>query len=1281
MASITAEGRSELIALYVTMFGAAPSVDNLSAMVTQREGGATLVAVANTLAAKPAFAVAYPGFLTADEFADRLVTNMLGSEVSTATRTWAVDWVKSQLSAGRGATTIVTEAVQALRSTTNTEFANAKALLANKVEVASYHSITKLATADSSAALSGITSAAATVTAAKASVDTATAPAGQTFILTNTVDSGRAYTGDAGDDRFISVDNTDPFVGTLTGGDDLIGGAGTDTLVVVASGTPVAPLIRTSGIEVLDLLNYSSAIYIINATLMIGLETVNVIGGNNTTIVQNPLSNLNIVASNSNNSIVTTSTLGSVGTADAISITLTAVGTTANTSITSNGIETFNVSLIGADSGSTTIGSARTVTLVSDELEKVNIAGSTAANLVVDLDGADLPGQVGTVNAGAATGNITIQVLPGDSLDKKTVITMGSGNDKVDIHVLDKDYTITGGTGTDTLVATAGATTALATADYVGVGVSGFEIIQASAAGTVDFRSLPNNTTFVATTGAGTYTAAGAGIKDSYLTATTGTLTLTRAINTANDALNVHLSAATAATVTLSLINEETIFLSSVGAGSSSTHDVSLIVADLIILVVTGSNSLNVTSLIGEANLAIVDASAHSGPSFTINTSNSIRAMTVNGSVGKPATLGGAVNIITTGSGADIVTGGAFRDVITTGLGNDSVDGGAGNDSISGGEGNDTLIGGSDDDTIVAAGTDLIDGGDGNDVVQVGAALGRSSMDLATIALGAGVNRVNFTATATTANATITATGGVYDILIDSGFTATMTPTQFSGAFLVNGVAGGGAENITFSTNGTINASAATNITGITLSAGTAGTGSNTLTIGTGTTSVVGAAGNDTIDAASGAVAEALLEGTITGNAGTADTVNVTGNTANTNGANDIVIAATVTGVEVINFSQTTANIDLTTNTANAGTTGTLTINATGLTTGRLLFNGAAETDGGVYVVNAGSSVTDSTGADTLIGGSGNDVFYAGNGANVFTGNAGADSITGGTGVDTVYADNAGTKQVSTFTVAAAGDGQVLAGDIFTVTIAGFTSSYTMTIANVAGNAAADVLAASTGLAAAINANTNLTGLIATATNALGVVTVTALVDGVLTTGITEGSADNGVTVATANTTTGTAGTTGADTVVGGAGADLIVGGGGADVLTGDAGIDRFFFLKAHSVLGSIATITDYRAAAGNNAGAADTIVLGDQVAVAGSVATVQDFSSAASLGAALNSAANGNATNVGLVVFMYGGDTYALVETTGGNTTYTAGDFLIKITGTPFTTATALAGLGFDGV
>jgi hypothetical protein len=53
----------------------------------------------------------------------------------------------------------------------------------------------------------------------------------------------------------------------------------------------------------------------------------------------------------------------------------------------------------------------------------------------------------------------------------------------------------------------------------------------------------------------------------------------------------------------------------------------------------------------------------------------------------------------------------------------------------------------------------------------------------------------------------------------------------------------------------------------------------------------------------------------------------------------------------------------------------------------------------------------------------------------------------------------------------------------------------------------------------------------------------------------------------------------------------------------------------------------------------------------------------------------------------MWGGDTYILVETddgtgAGGNTTtFVTTDFLLKLTGQPFTTSTALNTIGFDGL
>ncbi|KTT46052.1 hypothetical protein RSA46_04630 [Pseudomonas oryzihabitans] len=155
----------------------------------------------------------------------------------------------------------------------------------------------------------------------------------------------------------------------------------------------------------------------------------------------------------------------------------------------------------------------------------------------------------------------------------------------------------------------------------------------------------------------------------------------------------------------------------------------------------------------------------------------------------------------------------------------------------------------------------------------------------------------------------------------------------------------------------------------------------------------------------------------------------------------------------------------------------------------------------------------------------------------------------------------------------------------------------------------------------------------------------------------------------------------GGNSLSGGAGADTLVAGAGVDSLTGGAGADNFVFTATnHSTLSALDTIADYRAAGGANAGALDTITLEGMQVVASNQNTVQDLSSEATLTAALDTAANGATTDNGLSVFLFGGDTYAYVESTGSGTTYTGSDTLIKLAGTPFAAGTSLADLGIAG-
>ncbi|MBA4254375.1 MAG: S-layer protein [Polaromonas sp.] len=302
--------------------------------------------------------------------------------------------------------------------------------------------------------------------------------------------------------------------------------------------------------------------------------------------------------------------------------------------------------------------------------------------------------------------------------------------------------------------------------------------------------------------------------------------------------------------------------------------------------------------------------------------------------------------------------------------------------------------------------------------------------------------------------------------------------------------------------------------------------------------------------------------------------------------------------------------------------------------------------------VTFASANTTATANVTIKGGAGNDVL---------SGTIAKDTISGGAGADYIYADNAGTKEIQTLTLT-----HVTDAGTDTITINGIAVTYTTST-----TAALDATAA----AAAINANASLKGLV-TASAATNVVTITSLTDGDLVTSTVTGGNSTAVV---ATTTAGTAGTVATDVIDGGAGNDVLVGGGGVDTITTGAGADTVFFLKGHSNAATMATITDYTYAVGGASN--DKIILGDVTTVIGTTTTVQDLSAQTSLANALGAAALTNTVDNGLSVFLYGGDTYAFVETTGATGTYVASDFVVKLTGVVMASGATIAGSGFDAV
>lgn len=132
MAAITPDGRNELIALYLTMFGRAPTTVQLANMVTAREKGSTLAMVATILSSESDFALI--SALDSDAFAGYLADALFAADTPASARDWGISWIVTQLQGTKSKPHIIAEAVQAIRATNNTNYATSKAELASDVE-------------------------------------------------------------------------------------------------------------------------------------------------------------------------------------------------------------------------------------------------------------------------------------------------------------------------------------------------------------------------------------------------------------------------------------------------------------------------------------------------------------------------------------------------------------------------------------------------------------------------------------------------------------------------------------------------------------------------------------------------------------------------------------------------------------------------------------------------------------------------------------------------------------------------------------------------------------------------------------------------------------------------------------------------------------------------------------------------------------------------------------------------------------------------------------------
>jgi trimeric autotransporter adhesin len=659
--------------------------------------------------------------------------------------------------------------------------------------------------------------------------------------------------------------------------------------------------------------------------------------------------------------IIGTATAGS---ADAMSLTL--ANQTGGT-FTAAGIETLNV---------VSNTSENTVTLATG-FTTVNVSGAVKANL-----GA-LAATVTTLDASNSTGGVAATVGVAT-----ITVTGGTGNDTITTGTNLGTGSVKAGAGIDTLVVTNSAVIAVA-AD--GAKYTGFETFSRlaveGATGTTrtqDMALLSGITTVNASLQDNVITgneATTSGVTFTNLAATTNTLNITAlsTIESVVAANGVELTAnVVASRASNTLADALTINLGSATAASGATSIAGTAVLGDILLNVTASNeeSLTINSLFG-ANFittlnaaALTSLTATGSKALTIGTiSNNTLTTKINASAMTDSFImgvngGTTASTISGGTGADTLIGGTAADVITGGAGNDAITAGAGADNISGGDGDDTIT--------VSTITDF-------------------TLALETVSGGAGNDTLSFTqAAATTLTAAnLAGISGIEQISIANGNTA-ISVTLTDAVFTANGQA---LKII----DGDLTQGALT-------VDGSALTAANVLDVTANTTtlfddSLVGGAGNDIFRFSTLAGLEAA--DTVTGGAGI-DTIILAAATS--------VGTAVLTNVRTIEKITTTGtgnaiNITVGASTMAASTTLTTDASAQSTSTGLLTYLG-----GNVALDTVVQNVTGTGANDAITGGAGNDIILGGSGDDGITGGLGIDNLSGGDGVDTfsVVASGAG---------------------------------------------------------------------------------------------------------------------------------------------------------------------------------------------------------------------------------------------------------------------------------
>lgn len=423
--AMTAAQKQDAYKFFIVSFGAITGVEYMNQINDAYNAGLTTKEIVNIYSTKPQFEAIYPRFFSNEQFADKLIENVVGASATDAAKAQAKTDVVAALNAGWSKGDVVFQIFTNLsnKPADDADWAKTAAMLNNKVKVAEYYTETLLVNSLDLGALGSplqsVTDDAASVEAAKGN---GSLNNGKTFTLTTGVDN---LSGTSGNDTFIGG------TAQIQAADVIDGGAGTDTAKLYLD-TAGAGL-NASNVEIFQI-QASGGARAFNATNVTGAEQIWSAGSTSALTIDGLKNNVTLGLDKTQSALNANFVTGTIGAAETLKL-------ATDTSGTAGGRVAVTVNDGGAASKFTTLD---VNAVAGKSFISINDSG-TAANDTLDF--------TTLTTSGAGTVNLTAGGSTNAAFNNLTTVELNSaGGSTVNLGANAKDVKVTGGAGNDTVI-------------------------------------------------------------------------------------------------------------------------------------------------------------------------------------------------------------------------------------------------------------------------------------------------------------------------------------------------------------------------------------------------------------------------------------------------------------------------------------------------------------------------------------------------------------------------------------------------------------------------------------------------------------------------------------------------------------------------------------------------------------------------------------------------------------------------------------------------------------